>query len=93
MHYGSMGLASQNAGPWRTLVKHEIDIIEGVNKLFLHTDTDCKVYSQGQTGTQLLTDCAYDEPSCASGCEVNNIRTSSSGFGLNAVGGGYYFME
>jgi hypothetical protein len=81
-----------------TQVKGEIDIIEGVNnnnvnKFVLHTDTDCKVDGQDQTGTQLLTDCAYDGPSGASGCDVNDVRTSSFGSGLNVVGGGYYVME
>ncbi|UPX20445.1 uncharacterized protein EKO05_0010676 [Ascochyta rabiei] len=82
--------------PWP--VKGEIDIIEGVNmnsvnKFVLHTDTQCKTDGKGQTGAQSLYNCALDSPSGASGCDVNDVNTSTYGAGFNANVGGYYVTE
>jgi hypothetical protein len=64
-----------------------------VNKFALHTSMECKVDGKAQTGTQLMTDCAFDSPSGSSGCEVNDVHTDSFGFGFMVAGGGYYVME
>lgn len=76
----------------------EIDIIEGVNlntnnKFVLHTDTDCKTDGVGQTGTQILYDCALDSPSGPSGCDVNAVESTSYGNGFNSANGGVFAME
>ncbi|KAJ4988249.1 beta-1,3-endoglucanase [Stagonosporopsis vannaccii] len=81
--------------PWP--VKGEIDIIEGVNQnsansFVLHTDTKCKVNGLGQTGRQVLSDCAYDT-SGPSGCNVLDTRTNSFGTGFNTNQGGHYVTE
>ncbi|KAF2735887.1 hypothetical protein EJ04DRAFT_183077 [Polyplosphaeria fusca] len=76
----------------------EIDIIEGVNKnsvnkMVLHTDTECSVNGVGQTGSQNLYNCALDSSSGPSGCDVNDASTQSYGTDFNANGGGVYAME
>ncbi|KAH3966997.1 hypothetical protein HBI49_131340 [Parastagonospora nodorum] len=88
--------------PWP--VKGEIDIIEGVNdnqvnKMALHTDTNCKVNGRGQTNPQVHNDCAHDTGGTL-GCDVNQARTNSFGKNFNNIkglggsgGGGYYVME
>jgi hypothetical protein len=66
---------------------------DAVNKFAQQTNAEYKVDGRDQTGTQLMTDCAFDSPSGSSGCEVNDVRAGSFGFGFNVAGGGYYVME
>jgi hypothetical protein len=86
---------SLGSGEWPK--NGEIDIIEGVNqnsvnKMVLHTDTNCKVDGLDQTGAQALYDCALDTNG-PSGCDVNAVEANTYGTGFNDNNGGVYAME